>query len=502
LTHSAASASVRALAVCACGVVAACGDLTSIPEPSRMQAVSAVGSAGDAPFPGDAPDQVAIELSSPDPYTGASNKTGMFARYSHPTVVRATLTGGQLMYTPNFPNIGEAQGPFGPYGRTAMNYWNGAFVVQVIFHSASRHIVFAGGSEVFNVGRDGMGYVTHSGYRPTTEPIFVWCGPIHGVPCFTYAGDAGTITLTRLGSSLSVTAEKTVVEKNETPYFDYRASPMQVEGFSMPFTVDSSHWVPDPVEQGGSPHDVEVHAKDRGACQAQYNPACRRKILGSGTFRLDAWVNGQRFSRSVHVSVNRLKVDIEPPGLAMRTPTVAWVGDKCTAKMIRIETDTIDVTVARAGVPAPGLQVHLTATQADDEGGHVSTAHTPLRPAGGFLTPVGTTDANGKARFVYVRSEFAGRVVVKATLPDHPEAETDEESLNLGYSTFTELPASETYERVGIRAAHPMAHFATAPMVQRLVQLADSMFARGVRVGINDMSLPLGGRFDIGGRWM
>ena len=55
---------------------------------------------------------------------------------------------------------------------------------------------------------------------------------------------------------------------------------------------------------------------------------------------------------------------------------------------------------------------------------------------------------------------------------------------------------------------HPQSHFGLAALIPEITKFASWGKAEGISIGINDMSLPLGGRFDVtangeaGGRWM
>jgi len=79
----------------------------------------------------------------------------------------------------------------------------------------------------------------------------------------------------------------------------------------MPVTVDTGKWVPDPDSLGGDPN--EFPSGGSGGCDT-YNP-CKRKMLGSGTFIIKAYVNGKRYADSIHVSVPTLKLTANPKSI-------------------------------------------------------------------------------------------------------------------------------------------------------------------------------------------
>jgi hypothetical protein len=498
-------------------LVAACHDATITSPPTAMKHAAATAANLDDPggggHPEDAPEVLSLSLPAPNVYNGQSTLSGNLGRYRHPTIVHATISGGMVTYTPNYDNIGPSQGPFGPEGRIVLFYWDGFQTRRFDFGSSSMYIPIVGAGEVFTVARAPMGTLTLTGYRPVIPGPFIFCGPMWGNPCFSYGGDAGTVNLRRLSSQLQATAEKENAQLNETPYIDYRANPMVVEGQNMPFVVDSTHWIPDPPELGGSPTEQPVHAKGEGACQRIGDAGCRHRMLGSGTFKVDAWVNGKRFSKSVHISVGTEKVDITP--IPDRTPTITIPqGSLCTQKMTEINQRNIRVTVTRSdGSPVAGRQVKITLTAVDGGGGHLASGHSAPRVWGSIPQDVLTTDASGKAVVLWTIPEFSGPVKIRAELVG-VSGTPDEETVNILVPGLEELTENKTkYTREGIKPElHPQSHFGLSALIKELKTLTDSTSVKagkleGFIVGINDMSLPLGGRFDVtakgeaGGRW-
>jgi hypothetical protein len=504
------------LAVLAGAAIAACYDMSTMPRSANPAVVSGPKHVASDANPEDSPDNVVLQLPPPDRYDGGSGLSGDLARYPHPTVVRAEVT-GFVTYTPNYANIGPSQGPFGPSGNTVLFYWDGNSLHRTDFvdggyvePKVTKYITFVGTGELFTVARGPLGTLQLDGYRPVIPGPFIFCGRPYGNPCFEYGGNAGTFVLTRLQSDLTVTPEFTEVERDATPYIDYRADPMVVEGQQIPFVVASSDWVPDP-DQDGDPTDVEVHAQGRGACQAEFDPACRRRILGSGTFTLSAWVNGKLLSKSVHITMksNKEKVKITPIS-DMLLPTVTVAVGLCDQRMTHIETRNLRFTVTKEdGTPVANRRVHVTLTARDGEGGHVASEHATPRPWGEVDSQDVMTDASGKAKAVWTLPEFGGGIDVKADLPDVAGDPSDQITVQLGVSGLKALAAGTKYEFTGIKTMHPESHYGTATLNSELVKLADSTYAsmNHLVVGYNDMSLPLGGRFDVtakgaaGGQW-
>jgi len=62
-----------------------------------------------------------------------------------------------------------------------------------------------------------------------------------------------------------------------------------------------------------------------------------------------------------------------------------------------------------------------------------------------------------------------------------------------------ELPNYHVYQKVGSRWPHPLSHWGNFTTVYRIQQICEEYFSQtGIAAGINDMSLPWGGRFDLG----
>ena len=72
----------------------------------------------------------------------------------------------------------------------------------------------------------------------------------------------------------------------------------------------------------------------------------------------------------------------------------------------------------------------------------------------------------------------------------------------VGTGGLAELAEGDDVELVGDPGSHSSRFWGTAGMVAALESLGAQFFGRyGVPIGVNDMSLPLGGLFDINGNW-
>jgi hypothetical protein len=105
------------------------------------------------------------------------------------------------------------------------------------------------------------------------------------------------------------------------------------------------------------------------------------------------------------------------------------------------------------------------------------------------------TGPSGIATVVYSASAFGGTVGLIGTSPG---AVTADETIAVAVAGLVELVESQSIDKIGLTATHPSNHRGTVQMVARLEELADSFFVRyQTPVQVNDMSLELGGKFDL-----
>lgn len=300
--------SLLALVTFSLAAFAACRDLTGPRD--AMVGAPAERSAMDSP------DLVTLTLPAADPWNGRSSLgPSIYGTYTKPTVVRITASGFHNR-TPNYSIIGGAVS-MGPSGNTGVSIGASSIAVTQggsVEPSATVYATVTG--NLTGAQRYGYSEREYAGF------FGVWCGRTYGNRCDDWTGRT-TVAVERLQADLSVTPEFTTVAYGATPYFDYRASPMTLEnGQSTPFIVDSTHWEPDFPTVA----DTAVHHSGRGACQAAYDPACRRKLFSSGTFTMSAWVNGARYTKSVHVVVTA------PELVVSCTPSTLLRGQQVTCK--------------------------------------------------------------------------------------------------------------------------------------------------------------------------
>ena len=160
-----------------------------------------------------------------------------------------------------------------------------------------------------------------------------------------------------------------------------------------------------------------------------------------------------------------------------------------------------------------------------DSGGH---SHNGNRPMGKYRHPVGSTnqadslvaqtDSTGVLKFRYLASQFGGVERIRAqTVGDTTKFDTL--SLITRVPGLGLLPDRATYIKIGGRCEHhgprddsdypncrtpDNNHWGTGRLVEGIQSIADAYDSLhpGVRLRINDMSLPHGGLFDINGNWL
>lgn len=141
-------------------------------------------------------------------------------------------------------------------------------------------------------------------------------------------------------------------------------------------------------------------------------------------------------------------------------------------------------------------------------GGHAH--HDAARPKGEFTPTSGNTGPSGLLPVTYTAPEVAG--VIDATFQSSLRGTIRPPStftIGVRVPGLAELPPGENYVLVGsfgepgVTSQHVSNHFGLPSFNRSLQQLADRYAAGfpGQRLEYNDMSLPLGGLFDVNNNW-
>jgi hypothetical protein len=198
------------------------------------------------------------------------------------------------------------------------------------------------------------------------------------------------------------------------------------------------------------------------------------------------------------------------------TQTAVLSGGPCTgAPAARTDRTTGEVRVTRGATPIPNQSVTLSSVPIENTGGH---GH-PNRPRGRFVTVGGslaptltvTTDASGKASFVYQTSGVSGREEVKGELSSG-KSDAAPVTIRLFEALGTLVPLNplwaikensdhggipNSYLQPGSQAVFDnivAAYFAEVPESERF-QGSPGKFV------VTDMSLPEGGLYDWQFTW-
>lgn len=160
-------------------------------------------------------------------------------------------------------------------------------------------------------------------------------------------------------------------------------------------------------------------------------------------------------------------------------------------------TLTLRVSVESNGGPLPDRTVDLTLDGVEGSGGHLQ--HDGTMPQGSLSQSTVTTDASGFADVTYSADVFGGDVKVAGTSSGAAPAL---ETITVRVPGLSQLSGAGNVEIIGANAWHASNHWATPLMITRIVGLADAFAAdtavsQGRKVRVNDMSLQLGGKFDL-----
>ena len=165
------------------------------------------------------------------------------------------------------------------------------------------------------------------------------------------------------------------------------------------------------------------------------------------------------------------------------------------------------------GNPISDRTVRLVLTASEGTAGHVHVGG----KSPGSLAPSGDeidTGASGEATVTYLAPAAAGSVLLLATSQGLDDVS---QMIQVRVPQLVELAETVNVDTIGVVMEHPDSHWGTAELVTDIQQLADSIRAAfdrfqaspanrpdgrfPARLAVNDMSLPLGGIFDLGEDW-
>jgi hypothetical protein len=284
----------------------ACRDLFVAPPQSQQPQVPFGLKPGDRAstdaYPKESPATITIPLTISDT-TGQGRMDSFTSPVFTFTTVMKAVAEGNVTRTPNYSVLG---GPttYGPVGNTGMAWLDGQNVGNGagFSDSATTYVRFAHGSRGLSASSTNYGAESELDFGPG----HLTCGPQYSMPlCVTYSGSR-TVTLTRLESTLNFVADSMNVAPGSVVTFTAKANPAVVNGQTIPVEVDSADWTPDAAPYG------EAYDSTMSCGFGALGYQCQRRIVGSGTMHVVAYVNGARQEGSVHITTPALTLTATP----------------------------------------------------------------------------------------------------------------------------------------------------------------------------------------------
>jgi hypothetical protein len=163
--------------------------------------------------------------------------------------------------------------------------------------------------------------------------------------------------------------------------------------------------------------------------------------------------------------------------------------------------------------PVPNMTVNFSSAPSDlTQGGHLHM-NLAAAPIGSFSNLINgqrsqkcTTDSTGTCALLYTTPVVSGLYEIKVTSAADLSL-TDSKHLLVAIPNLTSLSSGLGYTTDppvgGQTTAHPSNHFGTLDLQLEIAAMAFDYRAKypGAVLGINDMSLPLGGLFDLDRLW-
>ena len=167
------------------------------------------------------------------------------------------------------------------------------------------------------------------------------------------------------------------------------------------------------------------------------------------------------------------------------------------------------VSVDSSGIKLPNRSVTLSVAAVDSAGGGIDGPYGHYhRGAGGAQKPAGSvspitvnTGPSRVATATYRTGPISGPVILRA---ESQGAKSRVDTVHVGVLGLVPLSPRYSDSLVGSSETHPAwaNHWGLPSMVQRLNLLADAFYSEFHRkIWFNDLSLPLGGRYDFTNNW-
>jgi hypothetical protein len=338
------------------------------------------------------------------------------------------------------------------------------FILNDMGNNVGESVVQVTGPGSFTVSRAGLSF--GFGCGPVSDPEN---GPN---PCGTYeetlvyAFDfSGEQTLSVDFVALALHASSTTPAAGEIVHF-------QAEGVNVDLGL-STEWQ---FRRSGTDEYMPVTA-----CADQLQ--CDFAPSSDGVMFAQSWVGSGFVGGEVALTLQTAReVRIKPATGALEARPSQTGG----TSMLPLQVGVFDT----AGVAIPNQTVILALDGIEQTGGHL---HGGTMPSG-TLTSTVNTGATGIVTVTYAADVFAGQVEIRGTSAGARPA-VDTIAVKVG---LVELLEQDHVDTTGALPVHRSNHWGTAGMVSALTTLSDSLYRKyRVALSVNDMSLPLGGKFDL-----
>jgi hypothetical protein len=275
---------------------------------------------------------------------------------------------------------------------------------------------------------------------------------------------------------LKVTASPSSVPSAQAVTFTATLTPSATT-----WSLSSWTWRPDSgaVGEGISPNNCAWTEK-----------TCTRTISKSGWMKATTQLIGGEYTLrdSAHVGFGNAEVRIRPTSGSWNVRPAGTAG----TATLDLEVSVVDAN----GQPLPNRGVALSLTATEGTGGH---AHLVAKPPGGLSANPINTGSTGLAVVRYASSVASGPVTILGISPGARDAN---ETINVLVEGLQALGSSSYYGLIGTTVEHPDNHYGTPVFNGALGQLAQRFYNQfGQRLEFNDMSLALGGIFDLNTNW-
>ncbi len=158
----------------------------------------------------------------------------------------------------------------------------------------------------------------------------------------------------------------------------------------------------------------------------------------------------------------------------------------------------VRVTPARAG-----WRVSLQLIRVANSGGHIDAHHDGNAPLGHLRLTRGQTNSSGIFRTIYTPSHIGEQIMVVATIENLFSIRRD---MYVGFIRLFDMPVGDNYRLIGSRDPHPSNHWGDLGTTNGLREIANDYklayygnnpIPDDDKLAYNDMSLELGGKFDL-----